>query len=819
MSSASQKNTIKKVKTLPLSEIEKVNRKRKKNKAKRSKKKTKSTPVIEKTPRNKKRFKGFTISWSRSLAILVFVLAILALPIIIPLFLFIKDLPSPSRLQTQAFPVSTIITDRNGEVLYEIYGDTNRNPVELEDLPEYVKWATISIEDKNFYTHLGFSVQGITRAIRNNLFEDTLQGGSTITQQLVKVGLLTPERTLQRKIKEAFLTIGTELLYSKDDILEMYLNHIPYGGTAWGIEAASNTYFDKSAKDLTLAEATLLAGLPQSPTRYSPFGVNPELSKSRQEEVLRRMVEDEYITQEEATSAKDEDIQFATDAISIRAPHFALYVKDLLTNKYGEQTVERGGLRVTTSLDIDLQEVFEASVAAEIESLEGYRVGNGAAVVTKPNTGEILAMVGSKDYFNSEDDGQVNVTIRQRQPGSSIKPINYVIGLELKKFTAGTMWLDVPTCFEVLGQQPYCPKNYDGGFRGPVQTRFALGNSYNIPAVKALAVNGLDSFIATASAMGIESFQDPSRYGLSLTLGGGEVTMLEMATAFGVLANQGVKVPLQPILEVTDWQGNVLESYEVNDALNKLEKLSLSEIHQEPGSKLSVSTTNNEAVLTRVLHRAPAFIIASIMADNNSRVNAFGSRSELNIPNQIVSVKTGTTNNLRDNWTIGFTPEYLTAVWVGNNDNTPMNPYVVSGVTGAAPIFNDIMSYLLSDKEATSQARPEDVVSRPICTTSGLVSNPDKPCPTREELFWEGTEPGVFDNTQREIWVKEDTGYEPEEGDTENIKLEMHTVLSDLLTRDYCVDCAQPLDEEGQPIRRVTKVQYPLIDYGDGPEF
>lgn len=827
MSTASKKTKSKDIKKLKLAEIEKISQEKKQAriKAKKAKKADKSTAskvakkVSPKTKKNvstkKKRSSRHPLKW---ILMIGFALLIILLPLSIPTFLFLRELPSPSKLQSQSFPVSTIIMDRHGAELYEIYGDTNRNPIPLDQIPDYVKWATISIEDQHFYDHWGFSIQGITRAIKNNVFGDTLQGGSTITQQLVKVGLLTPERTLQRKIKEAVLTIGTETLYSKDTILEMYLNHIPYGGTAWGIEAAANTYFDKSASQLNLAEASLLAGLPAAPTRFSPFGVNPELSEARQHEVLRRMVEEGYISQEEADAAKAEELQFATDAIPIRAPHFALYIKDLLTNKYGQQTVERGGLRVTTSLDLDLQEVFQASVAAEIADLKDYGVGNGAALVTKPNTGEILAMVGSKDYFNTEEDGQVNVTIRQRQPGSSIKPLNYAIGLELKNFTAGTMWLDIPTCFNVVGQQAYCPKNYDGGFRGPVQTRYALGNSYNIPAVKALAVNGLETFVATASAMGINSFKDPSQYGLSLTLGGGEVTMLEMATAFGVLANQGVKVPLQPILEVTDWQGNVLEQYNPDDALVKLTQLTESKIHQNPGSQLSVDTINNQSSLMRILHRAPAYIIAQIMSDNNARVAAFGSRSELVIPNQIVSVKTGTTNNLRDNWTIGFTPEYLTAVWVGNNDNSPMNPYVVSGVTGAAPIFNDIMSVLLADKEPVSQEKPEDVISRPICTVSGLVSHPDQPCPTREELFWEGTEPGSFNNIQREIWVKNDTGFEPEEGDTENIKLEMHTVLSDLLTKDYCVDCPRPLDDQGKEVRKVENVPYPIIDYGDGPE-
>lgn len=768
---------------------------------KKTKPKTKTGKSVLKSRRR------FKLSLKKIIAVTL--IALVAIFILVVGF-FIRDLPSPTKLSSPDLAVSTIIMDRNQVPLYEIYGDTNRNPIPLSELPEHLIWATISIEDKAFYRHWGFSFQGITRAVRTNLFGSGLQGGSTITQQLVKVGLLTPERTWQRKLKEAFLTVGTELTYSKDEILEMYLNHIPYGGTAWGVEAAANTYFDKSARDLSLAEAALLAGLPAAPSRFSPYGSNPELSRARQQEVLRRMVEEGYITQEQADAARDEEIKFATKSISIRAPHFALYLKDLLTEKYGQQTVERGGLRVITSLDIDLHESLQASLSAEIASLERYDVGNGAALVTKPNTGEILSMIGSKNYFDQEGDGQVNVVLRQRQPGSSIKPINYAIGLELKRFTAGTMWLDVPTCFQVAGQRDYCPRNYDNGFRGPVHTRYALGNSYNIPAVKALATIGLEDFIATASAMGINSFQDPTRYGLSLTLGGGEVTMMEMATAFGVLANQGVKIPLQPILEIKDWQGNVLESYDPFQAIAALDNLTQAEDTQEPGSFVELSLTGLQTKFERILHRAPAYIIGQIMADNSARIDAFGGRSELVIPNQVVAAKTGTTNNLRDNWTVGFTPEYLTIVWVGNNDNSPMNRSLVSGVTGAAPIFNDIMSFILQGKESITPQRPTDVISRPICSISGLVSNPDRPCATREELFWDGTEPGVFDNSQREIWVKEDSGLRPGEGDEEGLTARMHTILSDPTYQDYCLDCPKPLNEEGQEINQPTFVLYPL---------
>jgi penicillin-binding protein 1C len=591
------------------------------------------------------------------------------------------DLPSPKKLTTQDIPVSTQIFDRHGTLLYEIYQDIHRTPLTLDQIPDQVKHATIAIEDQSFYTHFGFSVQGIARAVKNTLFKDKLQGGSTITQQLVKTSLLTPERTLKRKIREAVLTIGTEILYTKDEILEMYLNNIPYGGTAYGIEAASNRYFGKSAQDLSVAEAALLAGLPQAPSRYSPFS-NPDSAKARQQEVLRRMTEDGYLDQASATHAFETPLIYNTPSTDIKAPHFVFYVKQLLEEKYGLTTVEQGGLRVTTTLDLSLQEYAQASVSAEIADLEKYQVSNGAALITNPGTGEILAMVGSRNYFDTQNDGQVNVTLRLRQPGSSIKPINYVTALQTKRLTASSVILDYPTCFKVGVLAPYCPKNYTGGFHGSVSFRQALANSYNIPAVKVLAINSLESMIATASAMGISTFTQPERYGLSLTLGGGEVTMLDMSTAFGTLANSGVKVSPVAILNVTDYQGNVLEEY---DPQTTLESLALFLDPDNPDSN-TLNYTNHQ--LTRVLNREPAFIINHILADNNARAAAFGTNSKLRIPDKTVSVKTGTTNDLRDNWTVGYTSDRVVVVWVGNNDNTPMNRNVVSGVTGAAPIFN-----------------------------------------------------------------------------------------------------------------------------------
>ncbi len=691
---------------------------------------------------------------------LIFILVGLAiLSLLIYLF---KDLPSPKKLTSNQFPVSTLIYDRHNQLLYEIYAEQNRNPIKLQDLPPVIKQATIAIEDKDFYKHGPFDLKGIIRASINIVFKQKLQGGSTITQQLVKTALLSPERTLRRKIREAFLAMLTEFLYSKDQILELYLNHIPYGGTAYGIEQAAQKYFNKHAQELNLAEAALLAGLPAAPTKYSPFGSNPEMAKKRQKLVLQRMVEDGYINQAEADTAFTSELKYAPQQTNIRAPHFVMYVKDLLVEKYGEKIVEQGGLRVKTTLDLELQNFAQEAVTSQISKLKNYQVTNGAALITKPKTGEILAMVGSKDYFDQEIDGNVNLTVSLRQPGSAIKPINYALGL-LNGYTAADMFLDYPTCFSIPGQPLYCPKNYDGKFHGPVQMRFALGNSYNIPAVKMLALNGINSLIATASAMGITNWKDPSNYGLSLTLGGGEVTMLEMATAFGVFANAGRKIELTPFLEIKDYQENLLEKYEPE---------------------------KSPPVGQKVLPEAVTYIISHMLLDNNARSAVFGNNSQLVIPNHAVSVKTGTTDDLRDNWTIGFTPSYLTAVWVGNNDNSPMNPALVSGVTGAAPIWNQIMKFVLKDKPDEWPKKPEEVEGREVCTliTNLETENKSENCKPRFEYFIKGT--NFHQKIERKkILIDKNTGWPPQEGITANLEEQEHLVGSDVLTTDYCLDC------------------------------
>lgn len=697
--------------------------------------------------------------------------------VLVSYLLILKDLPSPAKLSNYDIPIATKIYDRKGELLFDIFAEQNRTPVPLKTMPKYLQQATISIEDKEFYKHQGVNpIGGVLRAITASVMRRKLQGGSTITQQLVKSALLSPERTIVRKIKEVILAFWVEALFSKDKILELYLNQVPYGGTAWGVETAAEKYFGKPVKDLSLAEASLLAGLPQAPTLYSPFGAHPELAKQRQHEVLRRMTEDKYITKQQADDAFAQELVFKKEE-GIKAAHFVMYVKDLLVQKYGEALVERGGLRVTTTLDLDLHEYAQATVAAEIEDLTNLHVGNGAALITKPGTGEILAMVGSTDYFATPS-GSFNVTTALRQPGSSIKPINYAIGIENKIITPATMFLDVPTCFGVEGQPLYCPKNYDGKFHGPVQVRMALGNSFNIPAVKMLKLNTVQTMIASASAFGLDSLQDSTKYGLSLTLGGGEVRMIDMAEAFSVFANAGIRKDLVAVLKVTDKNGKVLEQFEDP---NKDKEIPSQLLLKGP----------------RVVSPETAFLMSHMLLDNNARTEAFGPSSALVIKGHAVSVKTGTTDDKRDNWTIGYTPQYLVVAWVGNNDNSPMNPALSSGVTGAAPIWNKLMTRALVGKPDIWPKQPEGIVGMSVCSLSGLLppgDGADIGCALRFEYFIKGTTPTQRESLKQQVTIDKGTGDLAPPGKTDNIETQEHQVLRDPLMF-WCLDCAHP---EGQ---------------------
>jgi 1A family penicillin-binding protein len=622
-------------------------------------------------------------------------------------YLVFKDLPHPEKLITREQILSTKIYDRHGELLYKIYRTQNRSLVPLKEIPLQIIQATIAIEDAEFYQHRGFSWKGIVRALFKNLRPgDKLYGGSTITQQLVKNALLTPERTWSRKIKEILLALWAETKFTKDEILQMYLNEVGYGGTAYGVEEAAQTYFGKSVREVNLAEATLLAGLPASPTSYSPFGTHPKKAKERQKLVLRRMREEKFITSEEEKQALADELHFAPQRTDIKAPHFVMYVKDWLVKKYGLRMVEEGGLEVKTSLDLNLQNQTQTIVHQAVDQLQGLRITNGAVLVTRPATGEILAMVGSRDYFDLEHDGNVNVTLSERQPGSAIKPVNYSVALE-KGFTAATIIPDTPITYRLPGQPPYSPRNYDNRFHGNTPLRIALASSYNVPAVKVLSALGVDQMIKRGQKMGITTWEDRSRFGLSLTLGGGEVKIVDMAVVYGVLANLGERVDLSPILEIKNYRGKTQEK-------------------AKPKSQ-------------RIFDSSIAYLLTDILADNAARTPAFGANSVLNITNHPhVAVKTGTTQNLRDNWAIGYTPDFVVAVWVGNNDNTPMS-YVASGITGASPIWQQIMAGLLKDVPDKEFPQPEGLVHLEICPQTGTL--PCEGCGGKWEYFLPGSEP------------------------------------------------------------------------------
>lgn len=608
-------------------------------------------------------------------------------------FLFFQELPSPEALTTRQIPQTTKIYDRNGTLLTQIYGPQDRTIVTLNDIPDHLKKATIAIEDKNFYTHPGFDPQAILRAFRENISGRSFQGASTITQQLVRSSFLTNEPNVLRKVKEIIIAFWTERIYTKNQILEMYLNQIPYGGTAWGAEAASEVYFGKHVRELDLAESAFLAGITTAPSLYSPYGQQPDRWKIRQKEVLSQMVRLGFINKKQQEEALAQTLSFKNRTVAIHAPHFVNYIKDYLSNKYGIAMVERGGLTVRTSLDLKLQEQAEGIVSEEVANASYLNLTNGALLVTNPKNGDILAMVGSRD-FNDPNGGNVNVTTRERQPGSSIKPVTYAAALT-KGFTAASILEDNPITYAIPGGPSYSPVNYDGKFRGRVPLRLSLANSLNIPAVKLLDSIGIETMVDLAKRMGISTWKNADNYGLSITLGAAEVMMTDMATVFGTFANDGERVDLNPLLKITDYKGDVLEE-----------------------------KTNPPA--KRVLPAAVAYIISDILADNQARSMEFGSNSPLNIPGHTVSVKTGTTDNKRDNWTIGYTTNFLTAVWVGNNDNQPMSQSLASGITGAAPIWNRMMTYLLELERETPRVVPDDIVT--------------KPCFGRIEYFVAGTE-------------------------------------------------------------------------------
>lgn len=572
-----------------------------------------------------------------------------------------RDLPDPNGIIDRTVAQSTKIYARDGStLLYEIHGEERRTVIDLGAIPEKMKWATIDTEDKDFYKHGGIDFRGLLRGAFRTIFSfgTTEQGGSTITQQFIKNSILTPEKTLTRKIKEAVLAYQIERRFTKDQILKMYFNEIPYGRNAYGIEAASQVYFGKSVDGLTLDESAMLAALPQAPTYYSPDGNHTDALVGRQHYVLNRMVEQGHLTKDEAEAAKQVDTleKVLPKREAIRAPHFVIYVREQLTEKYGEKLVEQGGLKVITTLEPNLQSLAESAVTNGLAKVERYGGSNAALVALNPNTGQILALVGSRDYFDIEHDGNVNVVLRPRQPGSSFKPIVYAQAFRAG-YTPETMLYDLRTNFG--GSPAYVPSNYDGQEHGPVSMRQALAGSLNIPAVKTLYLAGINKVLDLAHAMGYTTLNDPDRYGLSLTLGGGEVKLLDHVAAFSVFANDGRRVPVVSVLKIEDRSGKVLEETK--------------EIEGE-----------------RVLDENVSRLITSILSDNGARSFIFGARNWLTLGDRPVAAKTGTTNDFRDAWTVGFTPNFAAGVWVGNNDNSEMGRGADGSVV-AAPIWNDFM--------------------------------------------------------------------------------------------------------------------------------
>ena len=594
-------------------------------------------------------------------------------------------LPNPNKLLDRSVAQSTKIYDRTGQtLLYEIFTGQRRTLIPLSDIPRDLIYATIVIEDKDFYRHSGFNLKGIARALLMDVIHlNASQGGSTITQQFIKNALLTNTKSYNRKIKELILAYEIEKNFSKDQILQMYFNEIPYGSTAYGAEAASQLYFGKSARDLTLDESALLAAMVQAPSYYSPSGQHQEELVARKNLILDSMAKEGYINTTKAETAKNTDTlkKVVSRKENILAPHFIMYVKNLLEEKYGTRVVEQGGLKITTTLDLDKQKIAEEEITKQAEiNAKNYGANNASLVAMDVKTGQILAMVGSKDFFDNSIDGQVNVALRPRQPGSSIKPIVYSAAFQ-KGFTPDTPLFDAEINFGPAGPKGtnYIPRDYDGKERGPVTMRQSLAGSLNIPAVETLYLTGISNVLDLTQKMGYTTLTDPSRYGLSLALGGAEVKLLEHTAAFGILAREGKKIPTATILKVEDDQGNVLEEWK-NDS------------------------TKEQEVLPPQITR----LTTSILSDNTARTFVFGANSALYLGDRPVAAKTGTTNNWGDGWTMGYTPSLVCGVWVGNNDNTVMKKKA-DGVVVAGPIWHSFMSRALLDSPIETFIPPDPV--------------------------------------------------------------------------------------------------------------
>jgi 1A family penicillin-binding protein len=687
------------------------------------------------------------------------------------------EMPDLDNFAERKVVQSTKIFDRTGRViLFDVHGEVTRTVVTLDHINDYAEKASIAIEDSNFYNHNGVEIKAIFRAILTNLRDGNLlsgQGGSTITQQVIKNALLTSEKKVSRKLKEWVLAPRLEAQLTKDEILEIYLNEIPYGGTVYGIQEASRRFFSKDAADLSLAESAYLAALPQAPTYFSPYGNNLDKLESRKNKVLKEMLDNKFISKEEFDSAMATVVDFQKpENFGIKAPHFVFWIIQQLEEKYGVEAVEQGGLKVTTTLDWELQEEAEAIVKKHaLENASKYNAENASVVATDPKTGEVLVMVGSRDYFDEEIDGNFNIATTERQPGSAFKPFVYAEAFN-KGYRPETMIFDIPTEFSTTcasGGGCYNPQNYDNVFRGPMSLRDALAQSVNIPAVKVLYLAGIKDSLNLAKKMGIETLTNVNQYGLTLVLGGGEVRPLDMAAAYGVFANDGVKAKTQGILKVEDIKGKTLEEF-------KEEK-------------------------ERVMPEQTARLISDVLSDNIARTPAFGSSSYLNIPG--VAVKTGTTNDYRDAWIVGYTPEISLAAWAGNNDNSSMEKKVAGFIV--APMWNEFMQFALTKKSPTSFSTPAGMDSglKPIIagnwnyTTDGVVhtilhwvdtSNPlggDPRSPSSDSQYWlwENAVQAWQGNKTLEIVPEENTNepqlqiINPSNGDVFSKKTEVYVAV------------------------------------------
>ena len=602
------------------------------------------------------------------------------------------QIPDLSAFDERRVLQSTKIFDRTGEVLlYDLHQDVKRTIVPLEDMSRHIKNATVAIEDDQFYNHFGINIRAIIRAAVSNMQDGDLlggQGGSTITQQVIKNSVLERDKKLSRKVKEAILSIKLERELTKDEILEVYLNESPYGGTIYGVEEASQSFFGKKASDLSLPEAAYLAALPQAPTYLSPFGTNRAALDRRQQLVLDRMRINGFITVEEHEAAKQVEVTFSTSAITgIRAPHFVMTIIEELTEQFGEEAMAEQGLRVITTLDYELQAAAEAIVVEKAAvNTERFNASNAGLVATDPKTGDVLVMVGSRNYFDEEIDGQFNVAIASRQPGSAIKPFVYANAWR-KGYLPDTILFDVPTQFspacepwDTTSVSPcYSPRNYNNQFVGPISMRNALAQSLNIPAVKTLYLAGLNNSLKLMTDMGLTTLDEPERYGLTLVLGGGEVRLKDMTHAYGIFANDGIRAVPRSILRIEDTNGNILEEREVAEQ--------------------------------RVLEANIAHMVSDVLSDNVARVPLWGSYSLVNFGNRDVALKSGSTNNLRDAWVVGYTPNIAVGTWVGNNDNAAMG----GGLSGliTTPTWRAFMDVAL-------EKLPVETFTQPQINTAGV---------------------------------------------------------------------------------------------------